>query len=115
LSTFISEFLTLVGTFTRHKAIAIIGTAGIILAALYVLLLYQRTMQGPVLERVRAFRDLNVRETFAIAPLIVLIVALGVYPRPIIDIINPAIGYTMHDVGQTDPQPQHVALPGGQK
>jgi NADH-quinone oxidoreductase subunit M len=115
LSTFISEFLTLVGTFTRHKAIAIIGTAGIILAALYVLLLYQRTMQGPVLERVRAFRDLNVRETLAIAPLIVLIVALGVYPRPIIDIINPAIGYTMHDVGQTDPQPQHVALPGGQK
>jgi NADH-quinone oxidoreductase subunit M len=115
LSTFISEFLTLVGTFTRHKAIAIIGTAGIILAALYVLLLYQRTMQGPVLERVRAFRDLNLRETLAIAPLIVLIVALGVYPRPIIDIINPAIGYTMHDVGQTDPQPQHVALPGGQK
>jgi NADH-quinone oxidoreductase subunit M len=115
LSTFISEFLTLVGTFTRHKAIAIIGTAGIILAALYVLLLYQRTMQGPVLERVRTFRDLNLRETLAIAPLIVLIVALGVYPRPIIDIINPAIGYTMHDVGQTDPQPQHVALPGGQK
>ncbi len=115
LSTFISEFLTLVGTFTRHKAIAVIGTAGIILAALYVLLLYQRTMQGVVMDRVRSFRDLNVRETFAVAPLIVLIVALGVYPRPIINIINPAIGYTMHDVGQTDPQPQHVAQSGGQK
>jgi NADH-quinone oxidoreductase subunit M len=115
LSTFISEFLTLVGTFTRHKAIAIVATGGIILAALYVLLLYQRTMQGPVLDRVRVFKDLNVRETLAIAPLIVLIVALGVYPRPIINIINPAIGYTMHDVGQTDPQPQHLAQPGGQK
>ncbi|HEU5270351.1 MAG TPA: NADH-quinone oxidoreductase subunit M [Jatrophihabitans sp.] len=115
LSTFVSEFLTLVGTFTRHKAIAIVGTGGIILAALYVLLLYQRTMQGVVLERVRAFRDLNVRETFAIAPLIVLIVALGVYPRPVLNIINPAIGYTLHDVGQTDPQPQHLAQPGGQK
>ena len=46
MSTFISEFLTLVGTFTRHKALAIVGTTGIILAALYVLLLYQRTMQG---------------------------------------------------------------------
>jgi NADH-quinone oxidoreductase subunit M len=115
LSTFISEFLTLVGTFTRHKALAIVGTGGIILAALYVLLLYQRTMQGPILDRVRAFRDLNVRETLAIAPLIVLIVALGVYPRPIINIINPAVGYTMHDIGQTDPQPQHVAQPGGQK
>jgi NADH-quinone oxidoreductase subunit M len=121
LSTFISEFLTLVGTFTRHKAIAIVGTGGIILAALYVLLLYQRTMQGPIHERVSrlraagGFRDLNVREVLAVAPLIVLIVALGVYPRPVIDIINPAIGYTMHDVGQTDPQPQHVAQPGGQK
>ncbi len=115
LSTFISEFLTLVGTFTRHKAIAIVGTGGIILAALYVLLLYQRTMQGVVVEKVRAFRDLNLRETFAVTPLIVLIVALGVYPRPLIDIINPAIGYTMHDVGQTDPQPQHLAQPGGQK
>jgi NADH-quinone oxidoreductase subunit M len=110
-----------VGTFTRHKTLAIVGTGGIILAALYVLLLYQRTMQGPVHERVSrlraagGFRDLNLRETLAVAPLIVLIVALGVYPRPVIDIINPAIGYTMHDVGQTDPQPQHVAQPGGQK
>ncbi|HTZ44097.1 MAG TPA: NADH-quinone oxidoreductase subunit M [Jatrophihabitans sp.] len=115
LSTFISEFLTLVGTFTRHKALAIVGTTGIILAALYVLLLYQRTMQGVVVERVRGFRDLNVRETFAVAPLIVLIVALGVYPKPIIDIINPAVAYTLHDVGKTDPQPQNVAQHGGQK
>ncbi len=109
LSTFISEFLTLVGTFTRHKALAIVATAGIILAALYVLLLYQRTMQGVVIDKVKGFRDLNVRETFAIAPLIVLLVALGVYPRPIINMINPAVSYTMHDVGKSDPQPQNVA------
>jgi len=109
LSTFISEFLTLVGTFTRHKALAILGTTGIILAALYVLLLYQRTMQGPVGDRVAAFKDLKLRETLAIAPLVVLIVALGIYPKPIIDIINPAVKFTMHDVGQTDPQPQNVA------
>jgi NADH-quinone oxidoreductase subunit M len=118
LSTFISEFLTLVGTFTRHKAIAIIGTTGIILAALYVLLLYQRTMQGPVSDRIAkarsagGFKDLSLRETFAVAPLIILIIALGVYPRPIIDMINPAVKYTMHDVGQTDPTPQNVAQPG---
>jgi len=115
LSTFISEFLTLVGTFTRHKALAIVATTGIILAALYVLLLYQRTMQGVVIERVRAFRDLNARELFAVVPLIVLIIALGVYPKPIINIINPAVGYTLHDVGATDPQPQNVAQHGGQK
>ena len=113
LSTFISEFLTLLGTFTRHKTLAILGTTGIILAALYVLLLYQRTMQGAVGARVQRVRATsNVRETLAIAPLIVLIVALGVYPKPVIDIINPAVKFTMHDVGKTDPQPQNVAQHG---
>jgi NADH-quinone oxidoreductase subunit M len=115
LSTFISEFLTLVGTFTRHKALAIIATAGIILAALYVLILYQRTMQGPANERVMGFRDLKTRELAAVAPLVVLIFVLGIYPKPVIDIINPAVKFTMQDLGQTDPQPQHAAQPGGHK
>ncbi|MDQ1751901.1 MAG: NADH-quinone oxidoreductase subunit [Pseudonocardiales bacterium] len=115
MSTFISEFLTLLGTFTRHKGIAIVATAGIILAALYVLLLYQRTMQGPVLEKVKGFRDLNARELFAVGPLIALILVLGVYPKPVIDIINPAVKFTMQDVGKTDPQPVSAAQPGGHK
>jgi NADH-quinone oxidoreductase subunit M len=105
LSTFVSEFLVLVGTFTRHKALAIIATTGIILAALYVLILYQRTMNGPVAEKVSKFRDLNVREAFAIGPLIALIIFLGVYPKPVLDIINPAVTQTLHDVGKTDPPP----------
>ncbi|MEO7261699.1 MAG: NADH-quinone oxidoreductase subunit M [Jatrophihabitantaceae bacterium] len=115
MSTFISEFLTLLGAFTRHKTLAIIATTGIILAALYVLLLYQRTMQGPLNEKVSGFRDLNARELLAVTPLIVLIFALGIYPKPVIDIINPAVRFTMADIGQTDPQPQQAAQPGGQK
>jgi NADH-quinone oxidoreductase subunit M len=118
MNTFISEFLTLLGAFTRHKALAIIATTGIILAAIYVLLLYQRTMQGRLSEKVSGFRDLNARELFAVTPLIVLIFALGIYPKPVIDIINPAIKSTMQDVGQTDPQPQQAAQPnsdGGHK
>ena len=47
LSTFVGEFLVLVGTFTRYRALAIVATVGIVLAALYILLMYQRTMQGP--------------------------------------------------------------------
>jgi len=39
-------------------------------------------------------------------------VALGVYPKPVIDIINPAVKFTLHDIGQTDPQPQDVAQHG---
>jgi NADH-quinone oxidoreductase subunit M len=115
MSTFISEFLTLLGTFTRHKALAIIATTGIILAAIYILLLYQRTMQGSLSAKVNGFRDLNARELLAVTPLIVLILALGVYPKPVIDIINPAVKYTLHDIGQTDPQPQQAAQPGGHK
>jgi NADH-quinone oxidoreductase subunit M len=115
LSTFISEFLVLVGTFTRHKGIAVLGTAGIILAALYALILYQRTMQGPVSEKVKKFRDLNVREAFAVAPLIALIVFLGVYPKPVIDVINPAINATMHDIGKTDPAPAAPTAVGGNR
>jgi NADH-quinone oxidoreductase subunit M len=103
MSTFISEFLVLVGTFTRHKALAIIATTGIVLAAMYVLLLYQRTMQGTVNEKVSHFRDLNAREVLAVAPLLALILFLGVYPKPVIDIINPAVKATLHDVGKSDP------------
>jgi NADH-quinone oxidoreductase subunit M len=109
MSTFISEFLTLLGTFTRHKALAIVATTGIVLAALYVLLLYQRTMQGTVNEKVTGFKDLNAIEIAAVTPLIALIIALGIYPKPVIDIINPAVKFTMHDIGQTDPVPSNAA------
>src|SRR5580693_3967830 len=90
LSTFVSEFLVLVGTFTRYEVAAALATAGIILAAIYILWMYQRTMTGPVRPELAAMKDLKGREVWAVAPLIALIIALGVYPKPIIDIINPA-------------------------
>ncbi len=114
LSTFVSEFLVLVGTFTRHKGLAILATTGIVLAAIYVLYLYQRTFQGPVSEKVAKFRDLNAREVLAVAPLIALIVFLGVYPKPVLDVINPAVKATLHDVHQTDPVP-NLGTAGGVK
>jgi NADH-quinone oxidoreductase subunit M len=115
MSTFISEFLVLVGVFTRYKGYAIIATTGIILAAIYVLYLYQRTFQGPVQERVAKFRDVNAREVFAVAPLIAIIVFLGVYPKPVLDVINPAVKATMQDVGKSDPAPSYQTAVGGQK
>ena len=104
----------LVGTFTRHKGLAIVATSGIILAALYVLLLFQRSMQGTVSSTVRKFRDLNIRETLAVGPLIALIIVFGVYPKPLLNIINPAVQATMHDIGKTDPPPK-VPLTGERK
>jgi NADH-quinone oxidoreductase subunit M len=115
MSTFISEFLVLVGTFTRHKGLAVLATTGIVLAAIYVLYLYKRTFQGPVTERVTRFRDVNAREVLAVAPLLALIVFLGVYPRPVLDVINPAVHATLHDVQQTDPTPQYGTAVQGVK
>ncbi|WBB56127.1 NADH-quinone oxidoreductase subunit M [Verrucosispora sp. WMMD573] len=106
---FVSEFLVLIGTFTVNKPVAVIATLGIILAAAYVLWMVQRTTQGtlnPALAEIDGMkRDLNLREKVVVAPLIVLIVLLGFYPKPVTDVINPAIQATMQDVGRTDPAP----------
>ena len=109
MSTFISEFLVLLGTFTRHKGLAIVGTTGIILAALYVLLVYQRTMQGTLSNKVKSFKDVKAREVFAVAPLLVLIIVLGFYPKPVTDIVNPAVVATLQDLNTTDPLPASPA------
>jgi NADH-quinone oxidoreductase subunit M len=111
LNTFVSEFLVLVGTFTRYEAAAILATLGIILAAIYILWMYQRTMTGPVRAEVASMPDLKPRELWAVAPLIALIVVLGVYPRPVLNIINPAVQSTLAGTHSTDPVPPHPAPP----
>jgi NADH-quinone oxidoreductase subunit M len=109
LSTFISEFLVLVGTYTRYPVAAVFATLGIVLAALYVLLAYQRTMQGPLREGNERITDLKTREVAALAPLIAIMLVLGFYPKPLTDVINPAVEATMQDVGATDPAPTAAA------
>src|SRR3954466_11621396 len=129
-NSFVSEFLTLIGAYPTQPVYTIIATVGMILAALYVLLMYQRTMHGPprgvLLEAPAAdvpepvpsggatatltehaapatarlrIRDLDRRELAVVTPLIVLIIATGVYPQPLIDIIRPAVSATMSDIG----------------
>jgi NADH-quinone oxidoreductase subunit M len=168
LSTFVSEFLVLLGTYPTYPVAAVLATLGIILAALYILLMYQRTMQGPLrlpagmvpppgadrgheVEGVhegavadssgrgtgvpgqtgpegdlgpqagggvatavrpatagragRVFRDLRGREVLAVAPLIALMLLLGFYPKPLTDVITPAVQHTLQDVGREDPAP----------
>ncbi|MCL7491934.1 MULTISPECIES: NADH-quinone oxidoreductase subunit M [Streptomyces] len=117
LAPFVSEFLVLVGTFSRYPVIGIIATLGIVLAALYVLVLYQRTMTGPVKAEVKSMPDLRVRELVVVAPLIALLLFLGVYPKPLTDLVNPAVGHTLSVVDKKDPQPtvQVDAVPGGSR
>jgi NADH-quinone oxidoreductase subunit M len=112
LSSFVSEFLVLVGTFTRYPVAAIIGTFGIILAALYILIPVQRALHGPTTPGNENHPDLNKREIAAIAPVIAIIVALGFYPKPALDLINPAAQATITKAGFTDPAP---TVKGGEK
>ncbi len=109
LSTFVSEFLVLIGTFARYKVAASFATVGIILAAIYILWMYQRTMTGPVREEVAGMPDLRARELWAVGPLIALLIVFGVYPKPLLDVINPAVRDTLSQVHVTDPRPQHPA------
>ncbi len=105
LSSFVSEFLVLAGTYTVYPWAAIVATLGIVLAALYILLMYQRTMTGPVREGVAGMSDLRGREVMAIAPVLAIIIALGVFPNSLLDIINPSVDQTMSVVGSSDPAP----------
>jgi len=105
LSSFVSEFLVLVGTFTRYPVAAVIATFGIVLAALYVLIPVQRALHGPTTPGNENLADLNLREKLAIAPVIAVIVFLGFYPAPALNIINPAAAHVLSNIGFTDPAP----------
>lgn len=105
LSSFVSEFLVLVGTFTRYPVHAIIATFGIVLAALYILIPVQKALHGPTTPGNESLKDLNIREKIAIAPVIVIIVVLGFYPSPLLNVINPAASHVISKMGFTDPAP----------
>jgi NADH-quinone oxidoreductase subunit M len=112
LGPFISEFLVLVGTFQRYRVAAVIATTGIILAALYILLMYKRMMTGPKPdfgEPDGGVADLNLREKLVVAPLIAAFLVLGFYPKLALDAINPAVQHTLTFVGVTDPRPTTAA------
>jgi NADH-quinone oxidoreductase subunit M len=104
LATFVSEFLVLVGTFTRYPAAAVIATVGIVLAALYALLMYQRVMTGPTVRPLVGARDLRGYEALVVAPLIALLVVLGFYPKPLTSVINHGVVPTLSQAGVTDPK-----------
>ncbi len=105
MSSFVSEFLVLVGTFTRYPVHAVIATFGIVLAALYILIPVQKALHGPTSLGNENLSDLNLREKIAIAPVIAIIIALGFYPSPLLKVINPASAHVIAQMGFTDPAP----------
>ncbi len=114
LSTFVSEILVLIGTYTRYPAAAVVATLAIVLAALYILIWFQRVATGPASDSVKGFRDLGGRELLAVVPLAVILVAVGFYPKPVLDVINPAVSSTLEQVGATDPAPVVGSVPSAE-
>ena len=113
LAPFVSEFMVLAGTFTRNAPVAVLATLGIVLAALYILIMYAKVMTGPLRKGLEHFRDLQPREVAALAPALVLIVGLGFYPQPVLNVINPAIDGIVSTVGDGDPAPRTPASVAG--
>jgi NADH-quinone oxidoreductase subunit M len=130
-NSFVSEFMVLIGSYPRRPVFTVLATTGMIFAALYVLWFYQRVMQGPLrgaavtgnsiagsagaLDRPgtatapkaaahrNRFPDLSMREVVVLVPLVVLVLLLGFFPQPVLNVIAPSVGATVTEVGLSDP------------
>jgi len=91
LNGFVGEFLVLLGTFVSNRWWAVVATSGVIIAALYLLWAYQRVFNGEPDEENATFPDLKLSERLVMVPLVILIVFLGVYPKPVLDRIEPSV------------------------
>jgi NADH-quinone oxidoreductase subunit M len=107
LNGFVSEFLILLGTFITHRWWAVVAILGVIVAAIYLLWAYQQVFHGVPKPEDEKTRDLSWLERLVVAPLIILIVVLGVYPKPVLDRINPSVNQLVAHVeratGHTQP------------
>ena len=91
LNGFVGEFLVLIGSFATSRWWVVVGATGVILAALYLLWAYQRVFHGEPDEANSSFRELRLREGMVLLPFIGLIVFCGVYPKPMLDRIDPSV------------------------
>ncbi len=91
-SGFVGEFLTMLGAFATNTWIAIFAATGVILSAAYMLYLYRRVVLGALVKPALAtIKDLSLREVAILAPLVILIIAFGVYPKPILDVTSVSV------------------------
>jgi len=112
-SGFVGEFLTLIGTFRVNTWVATLATLGTILSAAYALWLYRKVVFGK-LEKpsLAAIRDLGWREMVVLAPLVILTIIFGVYPKPVLDISAASVTQLM-DNYQHALAPVKAAMSGG--
>ncbi len=103
LNGFVGEFLILLGAFSSARWWAVVAVTGVILAALYLLWAYQRSFHGPAEGENATMEDLRLSELLGIMPLLVLIVFLGIYPKPVLERIEPAVNELIAHMESKDP------------
>jgi NADH-quinone oxidoreductase subunit M len=91
LNGFVGEFLVLIGSFLTRRWWTVVAATGVILAALYLLWAYQRVFHGEPDDDNRHFPEINWREGLVMAPLLGLIVFLGIYPKPVLERMQPSV------------------------
>ena len=91
LNGFVGELLVLLGAFNAYRWWAVVAAAGVILAAVYLLWAYQRVFHGPASGANAEMPDLRWREGLVMVPFLAAIVFMGVYPKPVIERVEPAV------------------------
>ena len=91
LNGFVGELLVLLGAFNAYRWWAVVAAAGVILAAVYLLWAYQRVFHGRAEGANAEMPDLRWREGLVMVPFLVAIVFMGVYPKPVIERVEPAV------------------------
>ena len=114
LNGFVGEYLVLIGSFMTARWWVVVAATGVILAALYLLWAYQRVFHGEPDEDNRSFPELRWREAMTILPFIAVIVFTGVYPKPMLERIEPAVNdlieHISEQTGYVEPQPVAVEV-----
>ncbi|MGE0877041.1 MAG: NADH-quinone oxidoreductase subunit M [Acidimicrobiia bacterium] len=107
LNGFVGEFLVLIGSFLTYRWWTVVAAAGVILAALYLLWAYQRVFHGEPDEANRTFKEMSWKEGLVMAPLVGLILFSGIYPKPMLDRIEPAVDKLIGHVQDSVPADQN--------
>ena len=115
LNGFVGEFLILLGTFLKNRVYAIVGATGVILAAVYMLWMFQRVMFGKIDKpENEKLVDLSAREIAVLLPVIILIIFIGVYPKPFLKKMEASVEYLIEDVKEKTQVIQMEEMPSAE-
>jgi len=103
LNNFVGEFLVILGAFAANHVFGILASTAVVLAAIYLLWSYQRMALGPIRDEHRGLPDVSVREVAILAPILALLLVFGVYPKLVLDRIDPTAAAVVKEVAPAHP------------